>query len=529
MHQTRHNGHKLNIQFTTHHHNRTTLKMRQVITTFSIALLSASALVQSLNLVVISPAGGIGETAAVSAAKRGNNVSWFVLQQQSRDKISLSEEMFGAIRDAGGSMELAGSSVESILAGDSARSAVGKWCSIVKPDAIICTADDIDGDNSNANEVYRAICFAAQEACKQLDSSCSKLAVINPSDEVNSQDEEQKSGFINGIFGSDDEGNSTPLTLIQALGANTMVLQYGELFGSPGAPAFIGGPRRDPILREEYVMEAVRIDPSSAAFGSDKAIRSSRLSVGEAATLMVTNNACKSLGASLCLTSLRGKSLNDGEWETEFERALSSSLSSDVLFEAEFSSVPSVPRLSNWLATKWFPAILKTFELATITTGARPVYAIVPEDGQVEIIWQQLKDLKSSNVGKIVIDVNNEGLVARRQIVQQELRQLPSESVVVRRLADATAQAIEKGLALKPIVKEKATLKTPAPSAILPVMEQLPTIVTVNKDSIEEDASGPRVAGARRSSQRARGRAKPNQDNSGKNKGNFEDDSSTWQ
>ena len=492
--------------------------MRQQSIAFSLTLLLHYT--QSLNLVVISPAGGVGEAAAVSAAKRGNNVNWFVLQQQGRDdKISLSEEVFGEIRSAGGSVEVAGSSVESILDGGSARSAVSKWCSMVKPDAMICTADAFTGD-----DVYRAICIAAQEACKVADQSCSKLAIVShgKNDKMNVGGDNENKGLLGGIFAGSDQGDGIPNSLTQALGSNTMELQYGELFGVPGAPAFVGGPRRDPILREEYIMQAVRIDPSSVIVGNDNSIRSSRLTIGEAAALMVTNDACKNVGIPLFLSSLRGESLSDGEWETEFERALSSTSNSGVLFEAEFSSVPSIRRLSDWLATKWFPAILKTFELATIKTGARPVYATVAEDGKVEIVWQQLKDFKSSNVGKLIIEINDNGLLARREVNVEGLQELPSERVIVRRLADATAQAIEKGLAVKPAVETKQPLEIPVtPVAVSTVAKPslAATVITNN------DAAGPRAAGARRSSQRARGRAKTDQEESE----NSNDNDASWQ
>jgi hypothetical protein len=79
----------------------------------------------------------------------------------------------------------------------------------------------------------------------------------------------------------------------------------------------------------------------------------------------------------------------------------------------------------------------------------------------VEIVWQQLDDESQAVIvaGKLIIQVNNDGLVATRAAGGDASSQgfgsvsrkaaLPGETVLVRRLADAASQAIEKGLANK--------------------------------------------------------------------------------
>ena len=126
------------------------------------------------------------------------------------------------------------------------------------------------------------------------------------------------------------------------------------------------------------------------------------------------------------------------------------------LFSASFGSVPSVDRLSDWIAMKWAPAVMKTYDIAGIRVGDRPVYASVVEEGKVEIVWQDIIDFKSVQVGKMIIDITNEGISASRgpgnaSAGYGEISATPlqGEDIMVRRLADAASQAIQKGLATK--------------------------------------------------------------------------------
>ena len=85
----------------------------------------------------------------------------------------------------------------------------------------------------------------------------------------------------------------------------------------PDASPLIGGPRRYPVLRDEYTMRSVRIDPTISISGSamDDDTRSSRFSVGEAAVRMATKSLNLDAGIDVCLTSLRGlDTLSDEDW-----------------------------------------------------------------------------------------------------------------------------------------------------------------------------------------------------------------------
>jgi hypothetical protein len=84
------------------------------------------------------------------------------------------------------------------------------------------------------------------------------------------------------------------------------------------------------------------------------------------------------------------------------------------------------------------------------------VYASRVGESGVEIVWQQLVDFSSVTVGRMAITVSGTGLVATRGAGDPSKgfgtvsrKPLSGEDVLVRRLADAVAQAMEKGLARK--------------------------------------------------------------------------------
>ena len=146
------------------------------------------------------------------------------------------------------------------------------------------------------------------------------------------------------------------------------------------------------------------------------------------------------------------------QWKEEFERAqkMLSSGQGARLFTADFASVPNTSRLADWLATKWAPAVLRTYEIATIRAGERPVYVSRVDDDKVEIVWQQLVNFESVTVGRMTIEVKNDGLVALRGPGDKNSgfgsvsnKPLNGEDVIVRFLAEAASQAVEKGLAKK--------------------------------------------------------------------------------
>jgi hypothetical protein len=212
------------------------------------------------------------------------------------------------------------------------------------------------------------------------------------------------------------------------------------------------------------------MDPSLSVSGNNigTGTRSSRHAVGEAAALMalqelpIKSSAAGSSSSNLdvCVSSQVGTDpITMETWEAELRRVegILKSGQGAQLFSAEFSKVPDVERLADWLATKWAPAVLRTYDIAAIRVGARPVYASRTGEGKVEIVWQQLLDnFESVTVGRMVIQVSNDGLVATRAAGDAtkgygdiSKKPLNGESVLVRRLVDAASQAVEKGLAVK--------------------------------------------------------------------------------
>jgi hypothetical protein len=245
----------------------------------------------------------------------------------------------------------------------------------------------------------------------------------------------------------------------------------------------VGGPRKDATLCEEYTLRSVRMDPTLSVLSKSSLgnleIRTSRHAVGRAAALLATQTlpitttttttTTNDIDLDVVVSSLVGSDAVPLEtWQAEWARVEEMEQSGGqggaqvVVFSASFSSVPDVERLANWLATKWAPAVLRTYDIAAIRRGARPVYASrTGDEGRVEIVWQQLDDESQAVIeaGKLIIQVNNDGLVATRAVGGDASSQgfgsvsrkaaLPGETVLVRRLADAASQAIEKGLANK--------------------------------------------------------------------------------
>ena len=79
------------------------------------------------------------------------------------------------------------------------------------------------------------------------------------------------------------------------------------------------------------------------------------------------------------VVSLRGlDEPSDEEWSGEFSRVqeMMSSGRGAQLFSALFNSVPSVDRLTDWVATKWAPAVMKTYDIAGFRVSERPVFLI---------------------------------------------------------------------------------------------------------------------------------------------------------
>jgi hypothetical protein len=424
---------------------------------------------EAKSLIVISPPGGVGEVAAVKAAAMGSSVRWFVVSKEANQNVVLSQAALDNIAEAGGSVELAGADAESLLlpAEDpkSAISAVAKWCG--SADGIACAFDGVAEGGEMTGTWKNAIKLAAKQVAPSV-SGC-KLAILSAL-EGQEEDQKEEKGGLGGLVGSlvGGEKAKVPATLAEALGpnpSNIAILRHGELFGMPeSSPDFsplVGGPQRNPEFCEEYCTRSVRIDPTLSVTGNfmmGKSTRSSRHSVGEAAALILQNKV-HATGLDLCLSSQLGSEpvpLDD--WKEEFERSakMVKSGGGAQLFSASFSSVPDTERFADWIATKWAPAVLRTYDIATIRSGARPVFATRAGEGKTEIIWQELVDFKSVTVGKMVIQVSDTELVATRGpgdaaagFGRISSKPLNGENVLLMRLAEAASQAIEKGLAKK--------------------------------------------------------------------------------
>jgi hypothetical protein len=508
--------------------------------------------IASKRVVVVSPPGGVGEVTAVQAAQRGSSVRWFVVtpQQSSDDAIStavvtLSQETLDRISTAGGSLQFAGATVPTLLSNDESSSAipaVSTWCGAA--DALVCTLDGVDdsvaGKKRRSDEVdptiewKDAIKVAAFEAAKLIKGI--RIAVLSTSDAddmgstSSSENKETDAGILSkvgNLFGGNKA--NIPATLSEAMTSSSssddqfIKLRHGQIFGtpesSPDFSALVGGPRRIPELCEEYRMRTIRVDPTLTVAGNlmmGKTTRSSRHAVGEAAALMLLDQVPIPDAGMLdvCVSSQPGTdpfTLND--WVKEFQRVetVLSSGEAAELFSADFASVPNVERFADWIASKWAPTVLRTYDIAAIRTGARPVIAYRAGPGRTEIVWQQLVNFESVAVGRMVIQITENGMKATRGPGDAakgygtvSTKPLAGEDVLVRRLAEAASQAIEKGLA----DKAKAIIQTEAPKvvAVVPPIAAIPSPVAVTSETIPEpsQSSGPRVAGARRSTERVR-------------------------
>jgi hypothetical protein len=408
------------------------------------------------SVIVVSPPGGVGEVAAVKAACLGCAVRWFVVSSETGSSVSLAPQALQEISDASGSLALAGASVEDLKAGGDAIAAVSKWCS--SANGIVCT---YDGSEANT-ELKAAILVAVNEAAKGV--SGPRVAILGADEDLDDEDEGQSgdgmAGLVGSLFGGSKSG---PSTLSKALGGKPSIVRHGELFGIPESSSdfspLVGGPRRDPVVTEEYTMRNVRVDPFvvSGNIMASLSRKASRHSVGEAAALLATGS-LKAISEDVSISSQTGtEGWTRDQWEEEFDRVqeLIASGKASTLFSQELI-VDDTERLAEWLATKWAPAVMRTYDIAAIRIGARPVFANRVEGSKVEIVWQELVNFETIFVGKMVLEVTNDGIAALREAGDAtkgygsvSKKPLPGEDVLVRRLADAASQSIEKGLAKK--------------------------------------------------------------------------------
>jgi hypothetical protein len=282
-------------------------------------------------VVVISPPGGIGEMTSIEAARLGGAVKWFVVSAPtttstttsksssaaaaaaSVKQVSLTAETLTAIEMAGGSLELAGASAESLLAAaatttttttnagsssssNSALSAMASWCA--NSNCIISTYDNgmsssassgmntlmtMNNGQENTNyydntilELRAAIRLATKEAVVGMKKSSSSkdkknvngIAILPTGvEEEETTNDDASSGGGSGLFGIDffggkDKANEpmVPTTLLDAIGkhhgggsGSSSVIRYGELFGAPESSV-------SSYLKEKRIMIACMYD-----------------------------------------------------------------------------------------------------------------------------------------------------------------------------------------------------------------------------------------------------------------------------
>mmetsp|Transcript_408 Transcript_408/g.572 ORF Transcript_408/g.572 Transcript_408/m.572 type:complete len:593 (-) Transcript_408:12-1790(-) len=540
------------------------------------------------SVVVVSPPGGVGEVTAVESAKLGKQVSWFVVSSQdakSSGTIALASATLQEIQKKGGSVQIAGANAQALVSEENdARAAVKTWA------AQRAASNNDNKNNSNSNNASLVCCLDGVENVFKLDdeerekgkaepvvvwtqgvllaareaaaTAGKRICIVSIDDEMENdtspdEDEGEGDGFKLDLpkpdlpfgLGGDKEasgyyeGKDLPKSLSRAIKADTK-LRYGSLFGipesSPDFSALVTGPKKNPVLCEEYEQRQVRLDVTStmkktAASKSMKFV-TCRHVVGEAAALA----ACQVLptlpGADITISSMPGIE-KFTTWQEELDRVQEqqSQLDRGLVFSQQFGDVPDVARLSQWLCQKWGPAVLtKEYDLAAIRTGARPVYLNQNSDSQVEIVWQKLnKDTyQSEAAGKLLLDIVQEEkggwtLTATRQnIPLLQKKPLNGEAVLVRRLADAASQATEKGLAKAP-AQAKPIKRAPKPKQ--PMVSSLASVQEVDTTPAAAD-SGPRQAGVRRSSARPRGTRQrkqqpavpPNENNDTTTPGSFE-------
>eukprot|EP00531_Pseudo-nitzschia_arenysensis_P001424 CAMPEP_0116140732 /NCGR_PEP_ID=MMETSP0329-20121206/14012_1 /TAXON_ID=697910 /ORGANISM="Pseudo-nitzschia arenysensis, Strain B593" /LENGTH=544 /DNA_ID=CAMNT_0003635881 /DNA_START=30 /DNA_END=1664 /DNA_ORIENTATION=- len=509
---------------------------------------SGTQLQMASNIVVVSPPGGVGEVAAVKAACLGSSVRWFVISDPDEDDamaassvVTLAPQALRDIADASGSLELAGATVKDLTkGGETERLAVAQWCG--KADGLISTYDGSD-DGADSKAFRAALRVATMEASKAV--SGPQVAVLAAEEDLENESEEKENdnegGGISNLMGSLLGGSAGPIpaTLPRSFSGSKSedicVVRHGELFGTPeSSPEFsplIGGPRKEPAITKEYTMRTVRVDPfivSGNVMGSSSQLQSCRHSVGESAALFASeklsiptsSNKFKSSPAVISISSTPGTDeFTLEQWEEELARVqeLVASGKASTLFNSQDMVVEDTERLADWLATKWAPAVMKTYDIAAIRIGGRPVAAIRSGEGRVDITWQELVDFDSVTVGKMILQVNNDGITATRGPGDASkgygsISTLPlnGEDVLVRRLAEGASQAIEKGLAKKAQRKKavKTAVEAPKPVSSLQSSGTVDAQTPPAADVKDESSAGPRQAGARRSTPRSRGKKK---------------------
>lgn len=201
--------------------------------------MTSSSLSMKKSVVVVSPPGGVGEVTAVKAATLGSNVKWFVVSSDSAkasQSVQLNNDALVEMKEAGGSVEIAGATAQAILGEDDALQAASTWCRAGDAGLVTCldgtdaVVRDIE-DKQNPTTVWQnAIKVVAKEAASGV--SGRKMCILSKDDSDDEDDEEQNDGgFLGGLLGGNDQ-KPIPASLSSAINADTK-LRHGQLFGIP--------------------------------------------------------------------------------------------------------------------------------------------------------------------------------------------------------------------------------------------------------------------------------------------------------
>lgn len=489
------------------------------------------------NIVVLSPPGGIGQISAIESVKLGASVCWFIVSNpsNSNDKVKLSSDVYNTYKD---NIKIVGSTYENAASQSSVDSIVSSMNN--KIDGLICTMDGIETKDLDE---YNAWVDAVKSITSKISSySKTKVAIASLDDKTF----DRKSKFdIGNLFKGDNVDS-----LEEAIGINddnTVVLYYGDLFGVPDSSddssPFQGGPRRDPIVRDEYTMRLIRLDALPVYNEEDDddnseeevskllklSPRTSRLSIGEASAAYLLSDTVDNTKRrqEFLLSSTKGLyPLSLLDWNMEFNKVITTSSPSlsikqqldfdNEILSIKFGTIPSIKRFFDWLETKWAPAILRSYDIAGIRVGERPVSTVRVGEDIISILFQTLdtKTYESTSVGKLIISLDrnnndNPTIIVKREVTDSNFLEsitsgkkkrknkknlFQGEDVLLRSLEDASNQAIEKKLATKITAVEEEPI----------VSLQSPQPVVVQSTS-STPQTGPKSKGARRSLERSRG------------------------
>jgi len=146
--------------------------------------------------------------------------------------------------------------------------------------------------------------------------------------------------------------------------------------------------------------------------------------------------------------SLSGKVPTDAEWNKLFVRI--SSGENVELLKIEFKEILKLQALVNFISDTWFPQALIDADAATILSGARPVKALKTAEGNIRIIWEDIKpDLSVVRVGEIEIRVSKDP--AFLSVVRLASSALPGESKLIEKLIEGINKNVYKKMLCTPI------------------------------------------------------------------------------